>query len=110
MGKCFAVSSGIMGVCGAAAPSVRISTSPSQGGPFRVGQTVQFTCEMDPAQAHPVTYQWQRFDGDVLTFSSRSFNRTYQNYFYRYCWYFCTITQNGTLLGSADKFIEVHGK
>ena len=97
---------------GAAAPSVRISTSPSQG-PFRIGQTVQFTCEVEPAQAHPVTYLWRYVDRAYAyyTSTSESFNTTYFSLDnLRYCRYTCTVALNGTFLGSADKLVEVHGK
>ena len=96
---------------GAAAPSVRISTSPSQG-PFRVYQTVQFTCEVEPAQAHPVTYLWRNVV-KVYTYNTRtneSFNETFNSYTLRYYRYTCTVALNGTVLGSADKIVEVHGK
>ena len=96
---------------GAADPSVRISTSPSQG-PFRVGQTVQFTCEVDPAQAHPVTYQWRNVERVIgfSSYTSESFNTTYYRDTLRYCRYTCAVTFNGTVLGSADELVEVHGK
>ena len=104
-----AVSSVIMYRVGAAAPSIRISISPSQG-PFRVGQTVQFTCEVEPAQVHPVTYQWRIRDGENSLSNSESIDRTFGYYSFRYCWYFCAIMLNGTKLGSANKLIEVQGK
>ena len=96
---------------GAADPSVKISTSPSQG-PFRVGQTVQFTCEVEPAQALPVTYQWWIVQNifNYYTHSSESFNTTYNRHTLRYCRYICTVALNGTVLGLADKLVEVHGK
>ena len=106
---CIAVCSVIMCGVGAADPSVRIITSPSNG-PFRVGQTVQFTCEVELALAHPVTYQWRRVDGTSSQDFTKSFNRTFYNFNYRYCWYFCTVTVNGTHVGSADRLVEVHGK
>ena len=96
---------------GAAVPSVRISSSPSQG-PFRVDQTVQFTCEVEPAQTHPVTYLWRIVDriNAYYTRTSESFNTTYIRDNLRYCRYTCTVALNGTFLGSADKLVEVHGK
>ena len=96
---------------GAAVPSIRISTSPSQG-PFRIGQTVQFTCEVEPAQARPVTYQWGIVEGIYIysTRTSESFNITYYDDILRYGRYICTVALNETVLGSADKIVEVHGK
>ena len=98
----------------AAAPSVKISTSPSQG-PFRVGQTVQFTCEVEPAQEHFVTYRWfiveNIYGPHTRTSTSPSFNQPfYYEYTLRYCRYICTVALNGIVLGSADKLVEVHGK
>ena len=108
---CTAVASGTMFQVEAAASSVRITTIPSKG-PFRLLQIVQFSCEVEPAQSGPVTYQWRSVD-DVYGgsgYSSESFNRTFYTYFLRYCWYFCSVSLNGTVLGSADKLVEVHGK
>ena len=97
---------------GAAVSSVRISTSPSQG-PFRVFQTVQFTCEVEPAQALSVTYQWRIAERIYFYYnlSNESFNITYTHWnTLRYCRYICTVSLNGIVLGSADKLVEVHGK
>ena len=58
---CTAVASGTMFQVEAAALSVRITTIPSKG-PFRLQQTVQFSCEVEPAQSGPVTYQWRNVD------------------------------------------------
>ena len=49
---CTAVASGTMFQVEAAASSVRITTIPSKG-PFRLQQTVQFSCEVEPAQSGP---------------------------------------------------------
>ena len=94
------------------APSIRISTRPSQG-PFKVGQTVHFTCEVEPAQEHGVTYRWRAVEDlyGFFTNTVESFSQTYHsNYTLHYCWYTCTVMLNGTVLGSADKLVEVLGK
>ena len=108
---CTAVASGTMFQVEAAASSVRITTIPSKG-PFKIQQMVQFSCEVEPAQSGPVTYRWRSVDnvnGD-RSYSSESFNRTFYIRDLRYCWYFCSVSLNGTVLGSADKLVEVHGK
>ena len=108
---CTAVASGTMFQVEAAASSVRITTIPSKG-PFRLQQTVQFSCEVEPAQSGPVTYQWRNVDYIYggSSYSSESFNRAFYRDFLHYCWYFCSVSLNGTVLGSADKLVEVHGK
>ena len=67
---------------------------------------------VETAQSTPLTYQWwsvehvyggSRYSGD-------SFNKSFNYYALRNCWFSCTVTLNQTLLGSADKLIEVHGK
>ena len=90
---------------------VRITTIPSHG-PFRLLQRVQFFCEVEPAQSDSITYQWrtvEHVDGGV-GYSSESFYTIFPPHYLRYCWYFCSIIVNGTVLGSAEKLIEVHGK
>ena len=108
---CTAVASGTMFQVEAAASSVRITTIPSKG-PFRIQQMVQFSCEVEPAQSGPVIYQWKgvEYINGGSSYSSESFNRTFNTYFLRYCWYFCSVSLNGTVLGSANKLVEVHGK
>ena len=108
---CTAVASGTMFQVEAAVSSVRITTIPSKG-PFRLLQIVQFSCEVEPAQSGPVTYQWRSVDfvNGGRSYSSESFNKTFYIYSLHYCWYFCSVSLNGTVLGSADKLVEVHGK
>ena len=109
--SCTAVASGTMFQVEAAALSVRITTIPSKG-PFRLLQRVQFTCEVEPAQSGPITYQWRSMDSALggSGYYSESFNKTFYIHFLRYNWYFCSVSLNGTVLGSADKLVEVHGK
>ena len=91
--------------------SLRIVTYPRQG-PFRLGQTVEFTCEVDPVPSEALTYQWRPVDTTYgsSTYSGRSFNKTYYDNTLRFCWYFCSVTHNQTLIGKADKLVEVHGE
>ena len=95
----------------AAVSLVRITTIPGQG-PFRFGQIVQFSCMVETAQSTPVTYRWKSVDNVYggSRYSGDSFNKSFYGNNLRYCWFSCTVTLNQTLLGSADKFIEVHGK
>ena len=96
----------------AIASSVRISTIPDQSS-FRIGQQVLFTCMVEPEQAHPVTYQWSNVEyinGDGSSYFNERFNRNYDIRSLRYCMYVCTASLNGTVLGTADKLVEVHGK
>ena len=108
---CTTVASGTMFQVEAAALSVRITTIPSKG-PFRLQQTVQFSCEVEPAQSGPVIYQWKWVDNvnGGSSYSSESLNLTFNTYSLHYCWYFCSLSLNGTVLGSADKLVKVHGK
>ena len=90
---------------------VRITTIPAHG-PFRVRQRVQFSCMLETPQSTPVTYQWRSVE-DVYggsRYSGDSVNKSFYANNLRYCWFSCTVTLNQTLLGSADKLIEVQGK
>ena len=86
--------------------SVSIITEPSQG-PFRVGQDVQFMCQVDPTPPDPVTYQWRTvedvyFGGGSST--QQNLSRSYHyHYSLRYCYYYCQASVNQTFLGSASK-------
>ena len=108
---CTAVASGTMFQVEAAASSVRITTIPNKG-PFRLLQIVQFSCEVEPALSGAVAYQWKWVDSidSGTSYFSESFNTTFDFDSLRYCWFFCSVSFNGTVLGSADKLVEVHGK
>ena len=96
----------------AAVSLVQITTIPEHG-PFRFGQRVHFSCMVETAQSTPLTYQWQTVEYlyGGSRYSGDSFNKSFNDYYtLRYCWFSCTVTLNQTLLGSADKLIEVHGK
>ena len=91
---------------------VTINTVPRQG-PFRIFQTVQFSCEVEPAQSEYLSYQWKTVEHVFGGPSHRgeSFNTTFEEVNMRYCWYFCSVyASNGTVLGSANRLVEVHGK
>ena len=91
--------------------SVRIVTNP-RNSPFRIDSRVEFTCEVDPAPTQQLIYKWRAVENyyGSSTYTQQSFNRTFSEYTLRYCWYFCSVLQNQTVLGSANKLVEVHGK
>lgn len=98
----------------AATSSVRITTIPRDG-PFRVGQTVLFICEVEPAQSANVTYHWRTVEYAYGGTNFITETETLPRFIYiddlRYSWYFCTATLiDGTVLGSADKLVEFQGK
>ncbi len=43
-------------------------------------------------------------------YTLQSFNTTFSRRTLRYCWYFCSVLHNQTVLGSANMLVEVHGK
>ena len=90
---------------------VRITTIPSHG-PFKLQQTVQFFCNVEPTRSTLVTYRWRSVEHlyGQSSYSGDSFNKTFYGYNLRYCWFSCIVTLNQTILGSADKLIEIHGK
>ena len=97
---------------GEGAVAARIVIRPPQG-PFRLGQTVQFTCEVDSLPTERLTFQW-RYVEDVYSgssYSGQSFNKTFTRLFtLRYVWFFCSVLRNTTQLASSDKIVEIHGK
>ena len=105
----------VIGCClklGDGAVSARIVTRPPQG-PFRLRQTVQFTCEVDTLPTETLTFQWRSIEDAAsgYSYSGRTFNKTFTNRFtLRYVWFFCSILRNTTLLASSDKIVEFHGK
>ena len=109
--------SGLAGLCFyfqliTEADNTRILTSPPQS-PFRIGQRVRFTCEVDSTSTDNLTYQWKSVeytDGWGFSYSGQSFNRTFHDYSLRYSWFFCSVWKNGTRIASSNKIVEVHGK
>ncbi len=91
--------------------SVRIVTNPRKS-PFRIDSRVEFTCEVDPAPTQQLIYKWRTVEkiNRASTFTQQSFNRTFSKGTLRYCWYFCSVLHNQTILGSANKLVEIHGK
>ena len=90
---------------------VTIMTDPRQG-PFRLDQTVDFSCVVEPAPPDSVTYHWRTVESVYggSTFTQQNFSRTYNYNDLRYCWYFCEVMLNETLVGSANKLVEVSGE
>ena len=71
---------------------------------------MEFTCEVDLAPSENLIYQWRTVGIYSSTYSGRSFNKTFNYETLRFCWYFCSVTHNQTLLGKANKLFEVHGE
>ena len=91
--------------------SVRIVTNPRKS-PFRIDSRVEFTCEVDPAPTQQLIYKWRTVEHSYggSTFTQQSFNKTFYRRTFRYCWYFCSVLQNQTVVGSANQLVEVHGR
>ena len=87
--------------------SVSIITDPRQG-PFRVGQTVNFSCVVEPA-LDDVTYQWRAVEYESSSFTRQNISRRYYSNSLRYCWYFCYVWQNETLINSSNLMVEIQG-
>ena len=98
-------------MCGGAV-SARIVTRPPQG-PFRLGLTVQFICEVDSLSTENLTFQWRSVEYTYggSSYSGQSFYKKFtSDHTLRYVWFFCSILMNTTQLASSDKIVEIHGK
>ena len=91
--------------------SVTITTQPRQG-PFRTRERVQFSCSVHPTPPGNLTYQWRTVEGinDGFSFVQQSFNRTYYEWNLHYCYYYCEVSANGTVVGSTSRIVEALGK
>ena len=92
--------------------SVTITTRPRQG-PFRVGERVQFSCSVQPTPPGNLTYQWRRVEHAArysFTFMRQYFNRTYYESYLHYCYYYCEVSANGTVVSSTSRIVEVLGE
>ena len=88
---------------------VSISTLPKNG-PFYVGQTIQFTCETNTTRN--ISYQWN-YNHRIYhsyTGTGQSINVTFDQGYLQYFWIFCTATASRVILGTTNKFVEIHGK
>ena len=97
---------------GDGAVSAWIVTRPPQG-PLRLGQTEQFTCEVDSLPIENLTFQWRsvEYTSGGSSYFGQSVNKTFPNEStLRYVWFFCSILRNTTLLTSSDKLVEIRGK
>lgn len=66
---------------------------------------------IEPMPPGPVTYQWRMVEnpyGGSRTL--QNFSRTFYEDDLHYCYYYCEVVLNGTLVGSASRIIEVQGK
>ena len=93
--------------------SVTITTQPRQG-PFRIEQTVQFSCSVHPTPLGNLTYNWRTVDRAYgFTYTQQHFNRTYSMYdnSLHFCYYYCEVLANDTIVvGSTSRIVEVQGK
>ena len=93
--------------------SVTITTQPRQG-PFRIGQTVQFSCSVHPTPPGNLTYSWRRVESTYgSTYTQQHFIQTYSMYDInlRFCYYYCEVFANDTtLVGSTSRIVEVQGE
>ena len=91
--------------------SVTITTQPRQG-PFRINQTVQFSCSVHPTPPRDLTYQWRTVEAisGGSSFIRQSYNRTYSERYLHYCYYYCEVSANGTVVGSTSRIVEVLGE
>ena len=93
--------------------TVSIITDPRQG-PFRIDQTVQFSCQVDPTPLGNVSYQWRNLDSNYVGYSGnhQNFSRDYdiRDLLFLYSYYFCEVSVNETLVGSATRIVEVQGE
>lgn len=89
--------------------SVRILTLPA-GGPYHVGQTVQFNCEVNPRENVTITWNFITQFHSSSSGIGRSFNWTFQLDTLRYSVFSCTVVANRSVVGKAAKVIEIQGK
>ena len=93
--------------------NVSIITDPRQG-PFRIGQGVQFSCQVEPTPSGTVRYHWRNVDNVYGSFYENQQNYTHYYDYYDpplpYCYYFCEVSVNGTLIGSARRIVQVQGE
>ena len=73
---------------------------------------MQLFCEVQPVQSANLVYQWKYIVNEniSLMFSGQNLNETFSSDTLRFTMFFCSVTLNQKLIGSAVKHIEVHGK
>ena len=86
---------------------VSIVTDPRQG-PFEriYGQVVQFSCHVDPTPSGTVSYHWRSVNslygtGGGPHSDCQNFIGGFDYDSLHYCYYFCEVSVNGILIGSA---------
>ena len=91
--------------------SVTITTQPRQG-PFRTGLRVHFSCSVHPTPPGDLTYQWRTVEyvsgGSIYT--KQHFNKTYYERYLHFCYYYCEVFADGTVVGSTSRIVEVLGE
>jgi len=90
------------------ATSVTISTIP-RSGPFVIGQTVQFSCEVHPSANASFRWIYVYYNG-YGTSTAKALHITIHENTIRYPLVFCMASLSGVTLGKATKVIEVNGK
>ena len=91
---------------------VTISTVPSNG-PFYIGQTVKFICEIDSTKDTNVSYEWVFAYHYLMRYriNNQTFKHTFTPVIVRYSLYTCIVkSSSGNIIEKAKKVIEVHGK
>ena len=67
---------------------------------------------MEPAPPDQVTYKWRTveyiFGGNTYTQQNFSHTHYYNNL--HYCWYFCDVLLNGTVISSTSNVVEIQGE
>ena len=73
---------------------------------------MNFSCVVEPAPPDHVTYQWRSVESIYggSTSTQQNWPRYYHYDYLHYCWYFCDVLLNDTVLGSANRIVEVQGK
>ena len=90
--------------------SVTITTQPRQG-PFRINQTVQFSCSVHPTPPGNLTYQWRTVEyGYGSTYTQQQIIAYYRRDNLHYCYYYCEVFADGAVVGSASRIVEVLGE
>ena len=93
--------------------TVTVITDPPSG-PFLAGNRIDFTCHISPLPPEPVTYSWHAMTNAYGPTTLSGQNTThYTPSIYRdlhFCWFFCKVFSNETLISVGRRLVEIHGK